>query len=178
MIQMVISSFFTRILQYALCKSEAEKLSIFSSVSFPRKLQLDNQNLQKIDSLFTELQEESLEENLMQKENILALITRIYIQSVRLFSKDQQLLNPANVFSYIRHYQEFEALLEEHFLVRKSSSYYADLLGITAKHLNRITQTVVQKGFRCYYRKGNTGSQKNVDLSERKPYRYCFQTGI
>lgn len=43
----------------------------FSSVSFPRKLQLDNQNLQKIDSLFTELQEESLEENLMQKENIL-----------------------------------------------------------------------------------------------------------
>lgn len=117
----------------------------FSSVSFPRKLQLDNQNLQKIDSLFTELQEESLEENLMQKENILALITRIYIQSVRLFSKDQQLLNPANVFSYIRHYREFEALLEEHFLVRKSSSYYADLLGITAKHLNRITQTVVQK---------------------------------
>lgn len=175
---MAIFSFFAGILQYALCKSEAEKLSIFASVSFPRKLQLDNQNLQKINSLFTELQEESLQENLMQKENILALITRIYIQSVRLFSKEQQLLTSGNVFSYIRHYQEFEALLEEHFLVQKSSSYYAGLLGITAKHLNRITQTVVQKGFRYYHREGNTGSQENVDLPERKPYRYCFQTGI
>lgn len=117
----------------------------FASVSFPRKLQLDTQNLQKINSLFTELQEESLQENLMQKENILALITRIYIQSTRLFSRDQQLLNSGSVISYIRHYQEFESLLEEHFLTQKSSSYYADLLGITAKHLNRITQTVVQK---------------------------------
>lgn len=49
------------------------------------------------------------------------------------------------MFSHISAIKEFEALLEEHFLVRKSSSYYADLLGITAKHLNRITQTVVQK---------------------------------
>lgn len=150
------------------------KAFLFASVSFPRKLQLDTQNLKKINFLFTELQEESLQENLMQKENILALITRVYIQSTRLFSKDQQLLNPGSVFSYIHHYQQFEALLEEHFLTQKSSSYYADLLGITAKHLNRITQTIVQKGFRCYYRKGNTGSQKNVDLCERKPYRYCF----
>ena len=36
----------------------------------------------------------------MQKENILALITRVYIQSTRLFSKDQQLLNPGSVFIY------------------------------------------------------------------------------
>lgn len=37
MIQMVISSFFTRILQYALCKSEAEKLSIFFLSLFSQK---------------------------------------------------------------------------------------------------------------------------------------------
>lgn len=74
------------------------KAFLFASVSFPRKLQLDTQNLKKINFLFTELQEESLQENLMQKENILALITRVYIQSTRLFSKDQQLLNPGSVF--------------------------------------------------------------------------------
>ena len=87
----------------------------FASVSFPRKLQLDDQNLQKINSLFTEIQEENLQKNLMQKESILALITRIYIQSIRLFSKDQQLLNSGSVFHIFRHYQEFESLLEETF---------------------------------------------------------------
>ena len=68
----------------------------------------------------------------MQKENILALITRIYIQSVRLFSKEQQLLTSGSVFHISAIIRSSNRFLEEHFLVQKSSSYYVGLLGITA----------------------------------------------
>ena len=81
----------------------------------------------------------------MKHELILSLITQIYILSTRQYSKDQEQLISQTTFAYIKHYQEFELLLEEHFRKHKSIAYYADLLGITPKHLNRITQTVVQK---------------------------------
>ncbi|AQX13750.1 helix-turn-helix transcriptional regulator [Elizabethkingia meningoseptica] len=117
----------------------------FASVSFPRKLQLTSADIPYVTSLFTAIQQEYNVQDLMKHELILSLITQIYILSTRQYSKDQEQLISQTTFAYIKHYQEFELLLEEHFRKHKSIAYYADLLGITPKHLNRITQTVVQK---------------------------------
>ena len=116
----------------------------FNSPSFPRKLQLQSEELVDMIRLFEAIQNENLSQNVMKQSFILSLITQIYIQSVREFSKDDEKTSATSV-SYFKHYQDFENLLEESFTFQKSISYYASQLNISAKHLNRITQTVMQK---------------------------------
>jgi len=116
----------------------------FNSPSFPRKLQLESDDLVNMTRLFEDIQNEHQSQNVMKQSFILSLISQIYIQSVREFSKDDEKTSAASV-SYFKHYQDFENLLEESFSSQKSISYYASQLNISAKHLNRITQTVMQK---------------------------------
>jgi len=117
----------------------------FGSVSFPRKLQLNIDELEKINRLFLELGEEFHSQNLMKEGLSLSLMSQIFINAGRLFSKDHDIHASSASLSYFKHYQDFENLIEQHFTGQKSISYYASLLGITPKHLNRITQSVVQK---------------------------------
>ncbi|ROH98061.1 AraC family transcriptional regulator [Chryseobacterium daecheongense] len=117
----------------------------FNSAAFPRKLLLERLDLEKTIALFREIENEYNAQNLMKNESILSLISKIYINASRKFSKDYDaLVLPASV-SYLKHYQDFENLLEAHFSTEKSISHYASMMNVSPKHLNRITQTVVQK---------------------------------
>jgi len=116
----------------------------FNSPSFPRKLQLQSNELVDTIRLFEAIQNEHQSQNVMKQSFILSLISQIYIQSVREFSKGDEKTSATSV-SYFKHYQDFENLLEESFTSQKSISFYASQLNISAKHLNRITQTVMQK---------------------------------
>ncbi|MBW3524661.1 helix-turn-helix transcriptional regulator [Chryseobacterium sp. NKUCC03_KSP] len=116
----------------------------FNSSSFPRKLQLQSDELINMIRLFEAIGSEHESQNVMKQGFILSLISQIYIQSVREFAKDDEKTSATSV-SYFKHYQDFENLLEESFTSQKSISYYASQLNISAKHLNRITQTVMQK---------------------------------
>lgn len=116
----------------------------FNSPSFPRKLQLQSDELINMTRLFEDIQNEHQSQNVMKQGFILSVISQIYIQSVREFSKGDE-KTPATSVSYFKHYQDFENLLEESFTSQKSISFYASQLNISAKHLNRITQTVMQK---------------------------------
>ena len=116
----------------------------FNSPSFPRKLQLQSDELINMTRLFEDIQNEHQSQNVMKQGFILSVISQIYIQSVREFSKGDE-KTPATSVSYFKHYQDFENLLEESFTSQKSISFYASKLNISAKHLNRITQTVMQK---------------------------------
>ncbi|KPE52214.1 AraC family transcriptional regulator [Chryseobacterium indologenes] len=117
----------------------------FGSVSFPRKLQLGREELEKKILLFQELENEHHGKLLMKEGSILSLMSRIFINAARLFSKDLDTLSSSAGLSYFKHYQDFEDLVEEHFTHQKSITYYASLLGISPKHLNRVAQTTVQK---------------------------------
>ena len=116
----------------------------FNSPSFPRKLQLQSEELMNMIRLFEAIGSEHESQNVMKQGFILSLISQIYIQSVREFAKDDEKTSATSV-SYFKHYQDFENLLEESFTSQKSISFYASQLNISAKHLNRITQTVMQK---------------------------------
>ncbi|MFC0426555.1 AraC family transcriptional regulator [Chryseobacterium scophthalmum] len=116
----------------------------FNSPSFPRKLQLQSDELTDMIRLFEDIGSEHESQNVMKQGFILSLISQIYIQSVREFAKDDEKTSATSV-SYFKHYQDFENLLEESFTSQKSISFYASQLNISAKHLNRITQTVMQK---------------------------------
>lgn len=117
----------------------------FGSVTFPRKLQLNNEELQKNIILFEELGNENQTKSIMKEGLILSLMSQVFINATRSFSRDIEILESSTGPSYFKHYQDFETLIEEHFTKQKSIAYYASLLGISSKHLNRIVQTVVRK---------------------------------
>ncbi|AZA82876.1 AraC family transcriptional regulator [Chryseobacterium lactis] len=117
----------------------------FGSISFPRKLQLQATDLQQNINLFKALGKEHQSKNSMKEGFILSLMSQLFINATRLFSRDFETLESSAGLSYFKHYQDFEGLIEEHFAKQKSIAYYASLLGISSKHLNRIAQTVVQK---------------------------------
>ncbi|WP_353145124.1 helix-turn-helix transcriptional regulator [Chryseobacterium sp.] len=117
----------------------------FGSVSFPRKLQLNNEDIKETVRLFQELGKEYQAKNMMKEGLMLSLMSHIFINATRLFSRDFDSSDSSAGLSYFKHYQDFETLIEQHFTTQKSIAYYASLLGISSKHLNRIVQTVVQK---------------------------------
>ncbi|WP_419869243.1 AraC family transcriptional regulator [Chryseobacterium sp. CT-SW4] len=117
----------------------------FGSSSSHKKLQLGAGELKETVSLFKKMEEEFHSSHIMKDNFILSLITQLYIHSTRQFSREDNILVSPTSFSYFKHFQDFESLLNEHFATRKSIAYYASLLNITPKHLNRITQTVVRK---------------------------------
>lgn len=117
----------------------------FGSVNFPRKLQLDAEELDKNIKIFLELEREYQAQNIMKNGLMLSLMSQIFIHSTRQFSKDFDNLVSSASLSYFKHYQEFETLVEQYFTREKSIAFYSSLLNISSKHLNRVTQTVVQK---------------------------------
>lgn len=117
----------------------------FNSVAFSRKLQFETMDLRNTIEICKEIENEYHSQNLMKEGLMLSLITKIYINSTRQFSKDYNALNSQASVSYFKHYQDFENLVEKYFTTQKSISHYALLMDISSKHLNRITQTVVQK---------------------------------
>jgi len=117
----------------------------FSSPTFPRKFQFESKYLLKIINLFQEIGEEYHTQNMMKDDLILSLMSQIYINTTRQFSKDLDEISSPTSVSYFKHYQDFENLVEQYFTTQKSIAYYASVMEISPKHLNRITQTVVQK---------------------------------
>ncbi|MDQ0593817.1 AraC family transcriptional activator of pobA [Chryseobacterium ginsenosidimutans] len=117
----------------------------FGSVNFPRKLQLNKDELQQNINVMQELHKEYQSQDVMKNGLMLSLMSQIFIHSTRQFSRDFDHLASSASLSYFKHYQEFETVVEQYFTTEKSIAFYASLLNITSKHLNRITQTVVQK---------------------------------
>ncbi len=117
----------------------------FGSVHFPRKLQLNTSEFKSTVTLMIALQDEYHSQNIMKNGLVLSLVSQVFIRSTRYFSRISDGSESSESLSYFRHYQEFERLLEEYFPKEKSIAFYAALLDISPKHLNRITQTVVRK---------------------------------
>lgn len=117
----------------------------FGSVHFPRKLELDNDDFRDFIRIIQHLEKEYFAQNLMKNGLILSLLSQVFINATRLFSRDFEHLSSSAGLSYFKHYQDFEDLLEENFTREKSVSFYASAMNISPKHLNRIIQTVIQK---------------------------------
>ncbi len=97
-----------------------------------------------ITSLFTNVYNESLTEQPLKRQKLLSLINLIYIECTRIYL----LQNPAddkNRNSYYNKFRQLEQLVNEQFKHEKSPARYADMLNVSAKHLNRIAQAVAGK---------------------------------
>lgn len=104
---------------------------------------LDEDETQSVEELFANALHESLGNDLMKRQKLLSLVDLIYIESTREYLKINNETAATGPYSDI--YIRFEALVERNFLTIKSPSQYADMLAISAKHLNRIVNAIAGK---------------------------------
>ncbi len=116
----------------------------FSSLLNPSVLYLPPSNDERIKSYFQELQIEYAHENSFKKEKIIALLDLIYIELSRVY--------PHTLNNYVlksntitQHLRQLEQLVEEKYKTDKSPASYADMLNISARHLNRLTRESLGK---------------------------------
>lgn len=116
----------------------------FQSIQNPSVLYIEDQCLSYFVGLFTQILNEMNTIQAFKTQKIVALTELIYIESTRLYLGDG-VLDKVQMNSYSEKFQQFERLVEKHYKTEKNASQYADWLHISSKHLNRITQSMVNK---------------------------------
>lgn len=111
----------------------------FQSIYNQPNLNLNSLDTEKMINLFENICYENDAELPLRNQMILNYISTIY----SLLSRIYLLKNTGTLVkssTYSDKYQQFEHLVEKHFRTEKSPSKYAELLHITAKHLNRVAK--------------------------------------
>lgn len=107
-------------------------------------IQLDEISFKGIKSLFIQLLAEQQQNRFLKKEKLLSLVELIYIESTRVYT-EQHDAGTAIESPYSNKFRQLDGLVEKHFRKEKSPAHYASLLNMSAKHLNRIAQSVAGK---------------------------------
>ncbi|OIQ16939.1 MAG: hypothetical protein BM557_09340 [Flavobacterium sp. MedPE-SWcel] len=97
-----------------------------------------------ITNLFNQVYDENNIDESLKKQKILSLINLVYIESTRIYIK-QNPVDSKNKNTYYLKFRQLEQLIEANFITEKSPSAYAEMLNMSPKHLNRITQAITSK---------------------------------
>ncbi len=125
----------------------AEKINnypFFHSIQNSPVLYLEKENVGYFSKLFQEILNENISTRLFKVPKIIVLMELIYIESTRLYIGGG-VLDTVKLSAYSDKFQQFERLVEMNYKTEKAASKYADWLHISSKHLNRITQNMVNK---------------------------------
>lgn len=116
----------------------------FQSVQNSPFIELDENQSAEIAVLFASMLSEYEHHEMFKHQALISFSDIIYTKLSRIYLKDKtaQIINHS---LYAQKFNELESLIEKHFMMEKSPSKYASMLNISAKHLNRITQSVIGK---------------------------------
>ncbi|KOS05030.1 hypothetical protein AM493_02500 [Flavobacterium akiainvivens] len=106
-------------------------------------LYLGNNETDSITTLFKQIYTENQKHDAQQHNILLSLVNLVYSQSARLYFSDKQVTGTDN--NYYTKFRKFEDLAATYFREEKSPAYYAGLLAVSPRHLNRIAQAVTGK---------------------------------
>ena len=107
-------------------------------------LYLKDMEAVEIIPLFKCILEENHAAHPLKTNAIISLINLVYTYSTRLYLQ-QSTFQAMGDNTYYDTFRKFEALIEKQFSLHKSPAYYASMLAMTPRHLNRITQAVTGK---------------------------------
>jgi AraC family transcriptional regulator, transcriptional activator of pobA len=96
----------------------------------------------RITALFEGIYTESHTPAPLKQNALLSLVDLVYTYSARLYPET---VDTETDNSYYTKFRRFEALVEGHFRTEKSPSYYAGLMAVSPRHLNRMAQAVTGK---------------------------------
>jgi AraC-like DNA-binding protein len=116
----------------------------YYSYKNPPHIILNTDTLFTIQLKFKELYLEYSQKKEYAKEKIISLIDMLYIDLTRIYTKStpsETVITP----SYLKTLRQLEQNIEFHYKESKSAAFYANILSITPKHLNRITKSTLNK---------------------------------
>lgn len=116
----------------------------FHSIQNPPVLYLQKDEVGYFSSLFQQIYKENHLAGVFRMKKILALIELVYIESTRLYVNAES-METVKLNAYSDKFQQLEHLIETHYKSEKLPSKYAEWLYVSPKHLNRITQNMVNK---------------------------------
>ncbi len=97
-----------------------------------------------LEAYFREIYEEYQRTPMYHIQKIASLVNLVYIELSRLYVTEE-VSNRALSPTYLQTLATLEKLIAASYKVEKSAKFYANKLGFTAKHLNRITKTTLNK---------------------------------
>jgi AraC family transcriptional regulator, transcriptional activator of pobA len=96
-----------------------------------------------IQSLFKEIYEEHRSNLPLKYSRLVSLIDLVYIQLTRLYKEENYTIG--NHHSNYARLKELEKMIDTHFKTKKLPKEYADLMNMTARHLNRICRETLHQ---------------------------------
>lgn len=120
------------------------QLPFFYSTQNEPRLELEHDQLERVLGLCDLLKAEYKHQDVFAGEKIIALVDLIYLDLSRWYIKEPQkaLLGTGLYTTKLR---ELGRLVDENFVEVKSPSKYADMMSVSAKHLNRIVKSSISK---------------------------------
>ncbi|EMQ95496.1 Transcriptional regulator, AraC family [Xanthomarina gelatinilytica] len=121
-----------------------QSFPFFYSLQNPPVLQLSQEKLLDLSLKFQELYIEYLEMNVFREVKIVNLMSYIYIELTRVYSKPVS-SDFGCSSNYYAIFEKLEALIDHHFYKQKLPKFYAEKLCVSTKHLNRIVKETINK---------------------------------
>ncbi len=125
-------------------KSATEKVQdfpFFNSIHNSPHLLLKNKTKEKIESVFFEIKKEYDENNVFKFQKLYSLVSLTYIELTRSYQPTKKIKSE----NYLSKLRQLEELIDENYKSIKSPHDYAQMMAITEKHLNRISNTCLNK---------------------------------
>jgi AraC-like DNA-binding protein len=116
----------------------------FYSVHNSSALFLSHTQQEHFQTLFSQILKENESQKMLSRQKIVSLLNCLYIDLSRIYinTQNETILRPGK---YAEHLRALEELIETHYKTLKSASDYANMLNITMRHLNRLTQQALNK---------------------------------
>ncbi len=120
------------------------EFAFFSPLRNQCAVWLPEDQISEAENRFAAILEEYQAEKPKRDAFIASIVSQVYINFERA-SADNNTPDANMQHTYYLKFREFEKYVEQHFRTSKSADAYAAMLHVTAKHLNRISQSVAGK---------------------------------
>lgn len=128
--------------------NKLKNFPFYFSLQNSRCIHLLGESFSQIESLYKEILVEHQSNEVLKDQKLKSLIDLTYIELSRLYVKNHDHTIIKNS-TYASQLNQFEQLIEEHYLTIKSPAMYAEIMNITTKHLNRISKIMLDKTSSC-----------------------------
>ncbi len=122
-----------------------DNFPFFYSLQNSPHLFLEQERMEAIELLFHSILQEYRGEEVLKYQKICSLTDLLYTELTREYLVNSPLASNETPPLFLEKTRKLEGLIDEHYLHQKYASDYAEMMHMSTRHLNRITQSVLGK---------------------------------
>jgi AraC-like DNA-binding protein len=126
-------------------QNRISQFPFFYSMHSKPCLYLTDKEAAEITYLFEQVYYMNEENGILKKEKVMSFINLVYACSTGIYANGNIPAEKNINSTYYNKFRKLEELVEQKYKTEKRPAAYAQMLNISPKHLNRITQAVAQK---------------------------------